>query len=84
MTFKFSPIFLFLIIIPFSACFVSNLFKANQIECSVCVVGIELAKDVLKQNRTDQEVINDLQKICNLLNGTQTIQNVTSFIYNIH
>ncbi len=48
----------------------------TPIECPVCIVAIDLINGILKQNKTDQEIIKDLQNLCNLLHGDQTIQNV--------
>lgn len=69
-------IFTFCLSFAFSNPF--NILKLNQtpIECPVCIVAIDIVNGILKQNKTDQAIIKDLQNVCNLLHGDQTIQNV--------
>jgi hypothetical protein len=53
--------------------------KDNPIECSTCELIIKLADFILKKNKTDQEIIGDLQLVCNLFHGDTNVQNVDDY-----
>lgn len=41
--------------------------KNGSLECSLCIYFAELVDGLLKQNKTDQEIVKELRQVCNLL-----------------
>jgi hypothetical protein len=74
---------IFAFFISIALCNPLNSLNKNQtqIECPVCIAAINLVNVILKQNKTDNQIIQDLKKVCNLFHVKITIQNVIILIF---
>ena len=55
--------------------------KNGTLECTLCLYVAELVDSLLKQNKTDQEIVAELKQVCNIFPSSLNDQVSSAFFY---
>jgi hypothetical protein len=53
----------------------------NTVECQICTYLISLADNLVKTNKTEQEIVNELERVCNLFSSDIKPQVKDNFLF---
>ena len=50
-------------------------------ECQLCTYLVSLAGNLVKTNKTEQEIVNELERVCNLFSSDIKPQVIVNFLF---